>query len=205
LNIGIPTFDSIPVGKRLLLGLVQAVSVRFAGFQCIKISALAPAQQYVLLHELDGPPLLDKFVHHQCALLGDDVYRELPDHDEVGRRVCSARYGRTNLGVSIRSTNVYEERALGILEDDENDATENEADESETDSRVSIWGRYLGRHLRRQLSYGTRTLTFQLAYVYKTMAVTDMWWLALALFLICIAELRYLSHLAISDEDGRAV
>jgi Trk-type K+ transport system membrane component len=45
LNIGIPAFDAVPVGRRFLLGLVQAVSVRFAGFQSIPISALAPAMQ----------------------------------------------------------------------------------------------------------------------------------------------------------------
>jgi hypothetical protein len=45
LNIGIPVFDAVPVGQRFLLGLVQAVAVRFAGFQSIAISALAPAEQ----------------------------------------------------------------------------------------------------------------------------------------------------------------
>jgi Trk-type K+ transport system membrane component len=45
LNIGIPIFDAVPVGQRLLLGLVQAVAVRFAGFQSILVSALAPAEQ----------------------------------------------------------------------------------------------------------------------------------------------------------------
>lgn len=45
LNIGIPVFDAIPLGQRFLIGLVQAVSVRFAGFQAIAISALAPALQ----------------------------------------------------------------------------------------------------------------------------------------------------------------
>ncbi|KAH8982182.1 hypothetical protein EDB86DRAFT_2972198 [Lactarius hatsudake] len=32
LNVGIFVFDAVPVGRRFLLGLVQAVSVRFAGF-----------------------------------------------------------------------------------------------------------------------------------------------------------------------------
>jgi hypothetical protein len=45
LNIGIPVFDSVPVGQRFLLGLVQAVAVRFGGFQSIAISTLAPAEQ----------------------------------------------------------------------------------------------------------------------------------------------------------------
>ncbi|KAI0299527.1 cation transport protein-domain-containing protein [Russula brevipes] len=130
LNIGIPAFDAVPVGRRFLLGLVQAVSVRFAGFQSIPISALAPAMQvlYFVMMYIAAYPI----------------------------------------AMSVRSTNVYEERSLGIFEDN-NDNLENEADYPATDSRVAIWGRYLGRHARRQLSF-------------------DMWWLSLALFLICIVE-----------------
>jgi len=130
LNIGIPAYDAVPVGQRFLLGLVQAVSVRFAGFQAIAISALAPAMQvlYFVMMYIAAYPI----------------------------------------AMSVRSTNVYEERSLGIFVD-EDDNLENEADYPATDSRVAIWGRYLGRHTRRQLSF-------------------DMWWLALALFLICIAE-----------------
>ncbi|KAH9073450.1 cation transport protein-domain-containing protein [Lactarius deliciosus] len=45
LNIGIPVFDVVLLGRRLLLGLVQAASVRFADFQSIAISALVPALQ----------------------------------------------------------------------------------------------------------------------------------------------------------------
>jgi hypothetical protein len=54
----------------------------------------------------------------------------------------------------VRTTNVYEERSLGIFED-ENDDIENEVDYPATDSRVAIWGRYLSRHTRQQLSFGT--------------------------------------------------
>ncbi|KAI9442969.1 TrkH-domain-containing protein [Lactarius indigo] len=132
LNIGIPVYDAVPVGRRLLLGLVQAVSVRFAGFQSIAISALAPALQvvYFVMMYVSAYPI----------------------------------------AMSVRSTNVYEERSLGIFEDDEDDTDiENEEDYPVTDSRVAVWGRYLARHTRRQLSF-------------------DMWWLALALFLICIVE-----------------
>jgi len=57
----------------------------------------------------------------------------------------------------VRSTNVYEERSLGIFEDEEDDSDiENEEDYPVTDSRVAVWGRYLGRHARRQLSFGER-------------------------------------------------
>ncbi|KAI6046353.1 cation transport protein-domain-containing protein [Pisolithus marmoratus] len=65
----------------------------------------------------------------------------------------------------VRSTNVYEERSLGVFRSDEED----EETFHPIGSRVAIWGRYLGMHARRQLSF-------------------DMWWLSLALFLVCIIE-----------------
>ncbi|KAI6007608.1 cation transport protein-domain-containing protein [Pisolithus orientalis] len=65
----------------------------------------------------------------------------------------------------VRSTNVYEERSLGIFPPDEEDV----GTFRPTGSRVAIWGHYLGMHARRQLSF-------------------DMWWLSLALFVVCIIE-----------------
>lgn len=68
----------------------------------------------------------------------------------------------------MRATNVYEETSLGIYEEVEE--TTYGLDDS-PDSRVEIWGKYLWKHARRQLSF-------------------DMWWLVLSLFLICIIEVR---------------
>ncbi|KAI6029310.1 cation transport protein-domain-containing protein [Pisolithus microcarpus] len=65
----------------------------------------------------------------------------------------------------VRSTNVYEEQSLGIFSSDKDD----EENFHPIGSRVAIWGRYLGMHARRQLSF-------------------DMWWLSLGLFLVCIIE-----------------
>ncbi|KZT12176.1 TrkH-domain-containing protein [Laetiporus sulphureus 93-53] len=75
------------------------------------------------------------------------------------------------IAISIRSTNVYEERSLGIYEskEEEEEASELDRPHMDVESRVAIWGRYLVRHARRQLSF-------------------DMWWLALSLFLLCIIE-----------------
>ncbi|KAJ3551624.1 hypothetical protein NM688_g4595 [Phlebia brevispora] len=73
------------------------------------------------------------------------------------------------IAMSVRATNVYEEKSLGIF-DSEEDLTEPEDDKSNpVERRVAIWGKYLMRHMRRQLSF-------------------DMWWLALSLLLICIIE-----------------
>ena len=51
----------------------------------------------------------------------------------------------------VRSTNVYEEKSLGVFDD------ESEGDEEEftpSGSRATIWSSYLAMHMRRQLSFG---------------------------------------------------
>ncbi|KAG2073727.1 TrkH-domain-containing protein [Suillus decipiens] len=66
----------------------------------------------------------------------------------------------------VRSTNVYEEQSLGIYDDSE---SEDENAFSTTGPRMTVWSRYLAMHARRQLAF-------------------DMWWLCLALVLVCIIE-----------------
>ncbi|KAI0671153.1 TrkH-domain-containing protein [Trametes maxima] len=75
------------------------------------------------------------------------------------------------IAMSVRATNVYEAKSLGIYEtDDIEDEINDDAHwDSPSESRVQIWGRYLMRHARRQLSF-------------------DMWWLAISLLLLCIIE-----------------
>lgn len=54
--------------------------------------------------------------------------------------------------MSVRSTNVYEEKSLGVFEDDDT------LDEGEfvrpVGNRATIWSRYLAMHARKQLSFG---------------------------------------------------
>ncbi|PFH52154.1 hypothetical protein AMATHDRAFT_57502 [Amanita thiersii Skay4041] len=69
------------------------------------------------------------------------------------------------IAMSVRSTNVYEERSLGIYRDYGVD----EDQFNPTGTRVSVWSNYLALHARKQLAF-------------------DMWWLATALFLVCIIE-----------------
>ena len=52
---------------------------------------------------------------------------------------------------SVRSTNVYEQKSLGIFADDD---PINE-DGFSTNAGVTALGRYLGMHMRKQLSFGT--------------------------------------------------
>ncbi|PWY99988.1 hypothetical protein BCV70DRAFT_103626 [Testicularia cyperi] len=68
------------------------------------------------------------------------------------------------LALSVRSTNVYEEKSLGVYVDE---PTEPGALPQETNAKV--WGNFLASHARRQLAF-------------------DIWWLGFALWLVCITE-----------------
>ena len=68
--------------------------------------------------------------------------------------------------MSVRSTNVYEEKSLGVYDDDESDdESEEEPDEGQfltaakENKRVAVWGRYLAWHARRQLAFGNHIFT----------------------------------------------
>ncbi|KAI6163433.1 cation transport protein-domain-containing protein [Pisolithus thermaeus] len=75
------------------------------------------------------------------------------------------------ISLSVLSTNVYEKQSLGNFPSNDDD----EENSRPIGSRVPIWSRYLGLHARRQLS-------------------SDMWWLSLGLFLICIIERHNLDN-----------
>ncbi|KAJ3572113.1 hypothetical protein NP233_g3294 [Leucocoprinus birnbaumii] len=77
------------------------------------------------------------------------------------------------IALSVRSTNVYEEQSLGVFPQDEEDP--DEKFESTGPNRISVWSRYLTMHIRRQLAF-------------------DMWWLAIAVFLICIIERHQINN-----------
>lgn len=51
LDLNTPAIEQIPVGVRLLDGLLQGIAVRAAGFGIVTLSALAPAVQvlYVVM------------------------------------------------------------------------------------------------------------------------------------------------------------
>jgi hypothetical protein len=66
--------------------------------------------------------------------------------------------------MSVRNTNVYEERALGVYDEEPDDD-----DDAPTRGGAKVWGTYLAAHARRQLAF-------------------DIWWLGFALWLITIIE-----------------
>ncbi|KAJ3542209.1 hypothetical protein NMY22_g3597 [Coprinellus aureogranulatus] len=72
------------------------------------------------------------------------------------------------IAMSVRSTNVYEEKSLGIYHES-NNKEEEELQFRHEGPQMNAWGRYLAMHARQQLAF-------------------DMWWLALSLFVVCIAE-----------------
>lgn len=73
------------------------------------------------------------------------------------------------LAGSVRATNVYEERSLGVYKEektpnefqDEEDKQWNMEQEG-SPTRVTIWGKYMLQHARRQLSFGTVPLSLLL-------------------------------------------
>ena len=54
---------------------------------------------------------------------------------------------------------------------------------------MTVWGNYLAMHARKQLAFGTRASRVYVHGVYHRRL--DMWWLGLALFLLCIIEVRF--------------
>ncbi|BEI89225.1 uncharacterized protein CcaverHIS019_0205870 [Cutaneotrichosporon cavernicola] len=72
------------------------------------------------------------------------------------------------IAMSVRSTNVYEERSLGLFEDEEDDDGLEEEDLGKENGANAV-AKYLGFHARRQLAF-------------------DMWWIVGALLLVCIIE-----------------
>ncbi|EJD53027.1 TrkH-domain-containing protein [Auricularia subglabra TFB-10046 SS5] len=69
------------------------------------------------------------------------------------------------VAMALRSTNVYEEKSLGIYQAEEE---EEPSLDGETKDREAV-GKYLGWHLRRQLAF-------------------DLWWLVVGIWLVCIIE-----------------
>jgi potassium uptake Trk family protein len=67
------------------------------------------------------------------------------------------------VAMSVRNTNVYEERSLGLYNEEPADTAEPQT------GGARVWGNYLAAHARRQLAF-------------------DIWWLGFALWLICIIQ-----------------
>ncbi|PVF97492.1 TrkH-domain-containing protein [Serendipita vermifera] len=73
------------------------------------------------------------------------------------------------IALAVRSTNVYEDRSLGIYEQEEDPGDKEQEYVRDKRSKPVVWGSYLAWHAKRQLAY-------------------DMWWIAAAWLLISIFE-----------------
>lgn len=87
----------------------------------------------------------------------------------------------------MRSTNVYEEKSLGLFGDEVE-----EDDLSEEGSGAHAVAKYIGWHARRQLAFGESHSWQRRINLY---VFADIWWLAFALWLVCIIEVRHTRHM----------
>nr|XP_018267116.1 potassium ion transporter [Kwoniella dejecticola CBS 10117]OBR89274.1 potassium ion transporter [Kwoniella dejecticola CBS 10117] len=73
------------------------------------------------------------------------------------------------IALSVRATNVYEEKSLGLFGEEEDEDYDSEGEGAQAVAK------YIGWHARRQLAF-------------------DIWWLAFALWLICIIERGHINN-----------
>ena len=91
--------ESIPIGTRIAIGVLQACAVRAAGFATVVLAGLAPAVKYVIPNS------------HQTALKNNNrvLY------------VIMMYISVYPIAMSVRNTNVYEEQSLGLFGQDMDD------------------------------------------------------------------------------------
>ncbi|KAJ8516990.1 hypothetical protein ONZ45_g5757 [Pleurotus djamor] len=140
LNLGLPAFEAVGGGPRVIAGLFQGLAARASGFSIVPLANFAPAIQFLY-----------------AVMMYIAVYP---------------------VAMSIRSTNVYEERSLGVFEAPVDDEDEEPTNLEALPPRERV-GKYLDWHLRRQVS-------------------NDIWWLVWAVFFIAIIERGQ-----IMDEDKK--
>jgi Trk-type K+ transport system membrane component len=165
LNIGNPIVESIAPYFRALDGLFQAFAVRSGGFYVVAISGIYPGLQvlYVLMMYISAFPVT----------------------------------------MTIRNTNVYEERSLGIFADEKQEQSDDDPNDPPKIRTVQSRGRDLAQGLKRTmtLSHGAGAVNAQtsrsaadwsnqdfLRTQLRGQLGHDLWWIALAVFLITIVE-----------------
>lgn len=77
--------------------------------------------------------------------------------------------------MTVRSTNVYEDRAIGVFESDSDNSDDENLSKKEKEfeenarrvpkyQRQRVWGKYLAFHARRQLAFGKYTNSHKYSY-----------------------------------------
>ena len=168
LDIGIQTVEVIPLGSRIAVGFLQTISVRCAGFSAVSVASLAPAVLYVLK--------FFKIINPDFALFRvmffTFMYVPRCTLCEVTQRGIHRYIAPYPIAMTVRSTNVYEDRAIGVFDSDSDSSddeslSKKEKEFEEQDRRVPkhqrqrVWGKYLAFHARRQLAFGRYTSTQQ--------------------------------------------
>lgn len=140
LDIHNPSIAAIPTGVRVLDGLLQATAVRAAGFGIVTLADLAPAVKvlYVVMMYISVC---------KCTV-----------HVAYTRRIVCSLVPTTQfldpIAMSVRSTNVYEERSLGLFNPHDHDTGDSEDTFVASGDRMTVWSRYLAMHARQQLAFG---------------------------------------------------
>jgi Trk-type K+ transport system membrane component len=106
--------EEIPVGTRIAAAFVQSAAVRAAGFAIVPLASLAPAVKilYVIM-----------MVCYPSCMVTDKQYISIYP-----------------IALSVRSTNVYEERSLGLF--DEGEVGDN--DEPQSEKGAQAVAKYVG-------------------------------------------------------------
>lgn len=61
-DIGLPAYESIPKGPRILAGLFQGLAARASGLSIVPIASLAPALQYATLFGIHASLVANDFL-----------------------------------------------------------------------------------------------------------------------------------------------
>ena len=118
-----------------------------------------------------------------------DVHRRLPGRCEVKLHRKPLSRSLSTDTCSVRSTNVYEELSLGVFHEDDRLL--------EGDSRIAIWGNYILQHASTQLSFGKGVPSLSTPAIESLIRpLSDMWWLALCMVIMCIIERTKLENVA---------
>ncbi|KAJ5359147.1 uncharacterized protein N7496_011560 [Penicillium cataractarum] len=151
LSIGNKEIEALPTEYRVLDGLFQALAVRAGGFYVVTIADLR--QGLLVLYDRPIQPILT-FSQYVSAF---------------------------PVLVTIRNTNVYEERSLGIYADDE--TPETRANTSRSSVLMDLVRHHMGRP---NLSESSRS--YFVHQQVRSQLSHDIWWIALAVLFIAIAE-----------------
>lgn len=131
----------------MFLGLFQAVAVRSAGFAIVSLATIAPALQVLYVSMFQVSSTVSARPFGGC----EPAPRVLLCDPKAYSLLQVATYP---IAVAIRSTNVYEEKSLGIFdEEDDEDEVEAKFATSAKTKQPRTTSSYISYHARKQLAF----------------------------------------------------